>query len=193
MFNYSAFDGFSLISRGNIEEVALEVKKYTKSHRDARILVFSDSSGKQMDIDFRGSEKEILERLKVFKPQELSAQPHGPGRPKLGVVTREISLLPQQWEWLSIQSGGASAALRRLVDEKMKRIASGKDKVKQAQEVVYSFLSAIAGDLPHFEDAIRFLYRKDQKKFLALVSAWPGDIATHAMLLAGELFTSEAT
>ncbi|MEK6749951.1 MAG: DUF2239 family protein [Pseudomonadota bacterium] len=191
MFSYTAFDGFKIISQGSLEVVALDVKRHLKAHRDARILIFSDTSGKQMDFDLSGTEKEVLERLKIFKPQEPPVQPSGPGRPKLGVITREIALLPHQWEWLSNQTGGSSVALRRLVDEKINSGTLGKDKVKQMQEAAYSFLSAIAGDFPNFEEAIRFLYRRDKKKFKELISTWPNDVATHAMALANTSFTTE--
>ena len=176
MFKYTAFDKFNLVSSGTIEIVALEVRKYMKSSKDTNILIFSDSSGKQMDLDLSGSEKDVLERLKIFKNQESGTTPTGPGRPKLGVVAREISLLPSHWEWLSNQPGGASSTIRSLIEEKTKSSVSGKLKVKTAQEIVYKFLNAIAGNLPNFEDAVRFLYRKDEKKFKDLISEWPADL-----------------
>lgn len=191
MFNYTAFDGFQMISQGGLEEVALGVKRRLKSNREARILIFSDSSGKQMDLDLSGSENDALERLKIFKSHDVNTGQSGPGRPKLGVISREISLLPHHWEWLSNQSGGSSATIRRLVEEKMKDNASGKDKIKQTQEAVYTFLNAIAGDLPNFEEAIRFLYRSDKKRFRDLISEWPGDLARHTLALSGEAFAAE--
>jgi uncharacterized protein len=192
MFNYTAFDGFNIISQGRIEEVALEVRQHLKLNREARLLIFSDFSGKQMDFDLSGSEKDILERLKIFKTPELTLSQSGPGRPKLGVVPREISLLPSHWEWLSTQPGGASSTIRRLVDEKLKLPPTGKDKSKQAQETVYTFLNAIAGDLPHFEEALRFLYRKDKKKFKEIIASWPADLVKHTMTLASDVFPAES-
>jgi uncharacterized protein len=192
MFNYTAFDGFNIISQGGIEEVALEVRQHLKLNRDTRLLIFSDFSGKQMDFDLSGSEKDILERLKIFKTPELTSSQSGPGRPKLGVVPREISLLPSHWEWLSTQPGGASSTIRRLVEEKLKLPPTGKDKSKQAQETVYTFLNAIAGDLPHFEEALRFLYRKDKKKFKEIISSWPADLLKHTMTLASDVFPAES-
>ncbi len=191
MFTYTAFDGFKLISQGSLEEVALVAKRQLKANRDARILVFSDSSGKQMDLVLSGSEKETLERLKIFKTPNGNAQ-SGPGRPKLGVIAREVSLLPSHWEWLSNQSGGASAIIRRLIAEKMKGPALGKDKIKKAQEAVYTFLNAIAGDLPNFEEAVRFLYRRDKKRFKELIAEWPEDLVRHTLKLANETFSTEA-
>lgn len=191
MFKYTAFDGFNLISTGAIEDVALGVRKHLKSNKDSAILIFSDSSGKQMDLDLSGSEKDVLERLKIFKNLELGVVSTGPGRPKLGVVAREISLLPSHWEWLSNQPGGSSSTIRSLIEEKMKNAISGKLKVKIAQETVYKFLHAIAGNLPNFEEAIRYLYRKDEKKFKDLISEWPNDLVKHTLALASDVFEPE--
>lgn len=110
------------------------------------------------------------------------------GRPKLGVIPREISLLPSHWEWLNSQAGGASATIRLLIDEKIKLSSSDKMKAKNAQEVTYKFLSAIAGDLPNFEESIRYLYRTDRKKFSELVASWPQDVVAHALTLAANAF-----
>jgi uncharacterized protein len=192
MFNYTAFDRFKIISQGNLEEVALDVRRHLKTNREARILIFSDFSGRQMDLDLSGSEKDTLERLKIFKTPDLNPSQSGPGRPKLGVVPREISLLPSHWEWLSTQPGGSSATIRRLVEEMMKINASGKDKSKHAQETVYTFLNAIAGDLPNFEEALRFLYRRDKKRFKDLISSWPEDLVRHTLTLASEAFAMES-
>ena len=141
------------------------------------LLVFSNTTGKVMDFDLSGSEKEVLKRLQVFtaptEPEVSTAT--GPGRPKLGVVAREVSLLPRHWEWLATQTGGASATLRRLVDE-AKKTSQTKDLLKQAQETTYRFMSAIAGDLPHYEEALRALYAKDEKNFKAQIRDWPEDI-----------------
>lgn len=187
MFSYTVFDKFQILSQGSLNEVAIAVKKRLRIQSDARILIFSDSTGRQVDLDFSGTEKDTLERLKIYIPK--TASPHtGAGRPKLGVIPREISLLPHHWEWLLNQEGGASSAIRRLIDEKNKPALLAKDKIKQAQEVTYKFLSAIAGDLPHFEDVIRFLYRKDKKKFENLMSDWPKDIVKYSTALANQAF-----
>ncbi|HKQ30957.1 MAG TPA: DUF2239 family protein, partial [Burkholderiales bacterium] len=111
----------------------------------------------------------------------------GPGRPKLGVVSREVSLLPRHWEWLVAQSGGASAVLRRLVEEARKKSTAG-DTVKQAQERTYSFMSVIAGDYEGYEEALRALYRRNKKDFLTHVRKWPTDVKSHAMKLARKVF-----
>jgi hypothetical protein len=187
MYTYTAFENFEILTWGGLEEVAIDVRKRLKAHPSASIFIFSDSTGKEMDLDFSGTEKEMLSRLKVYASTDPTSSP-GPGRPKLGVVSREVSLLPQHWEWCSMQEGGASAAIRRLVEEKTKAPMSAKDKTKHAQEVAYRFLSAIAGNLPNFEDAIRFLYRRDKKKFKELIADWPADLVTHTMNLTEAAF-----
>lgn len=185
MFTYTAFDGSKIISQGTLAHIALSLKQKTREQKTATLLVFSDLTGRQIDIDLSGTDKQVLDRLKVYSPQELQANT-GAGRPKLGVMPREISLLPNHWEWLLNQDGGSSAVIRNLIDEKMK--SRSKDKVKSAQETTYKFLSAIAGDLPNFEEAIRFLYRKDKKKFSELISSWPKDIIKYSMMLASDVF-----
>ncbi len=191
MLTYTAFEGFKRLSRGDIETVALDVAKHLKKNSSASVLIFSDSSGKQMDLDLSGSERDIIGRLKVFATPEASTA-SGPGRPKLGVVSREVSLLPQHWEWLATQTGGASATIRRLVDEKMKAPLNEKDRAKQAQESAYRFLTAIAGNLPNFEEAIRYMYRRDKKKFKTLVAEWPSDLLDHTMILTEAVFSQES-
>ncbi|MES2802482.1 MAG: DUF2239 family protein [Bdellovibrionota bacterium] len=187
MFNYTVFAGFKIISQGNIEEVAIATKKYLKKEDDVRLLIFSDLSGKQMDLDLSGADKDVIDRLSVYKAAEASVSVSGPGRPKIGVKPREVSLLPLHWEWLSTQSGGASATIRRLVDEKMKA-PTPKDKIKQTQESVYTFLNSIAGDLTNFEDAIRFLYRQDEAKFKDAIADWPKDLKKHTLTLSRGVF-----
>jgi hypothetical protein len=121
------------------------------------------------------------------------ASPHSsgtarsPGRPRLGVVAREVTLLPRHWEWLNRQPGGASVALRKLVDE-ARKTHGGRDQVRQAQEVTYQFLLAIGGDLPGFEEALRALFAGRQAQFAELLSAWPADMRDHALRLAGPAF-----
>lgn len=185
--SYSAFEGVNLLSQGSLEEVVLTVKRRLKSKSDASILVFSDLTGKQMDFDLRGTEKEVVQRLKVYLVPDAEKSQAGPGRPKLGVVAREISLLPRHWEWLSTQSGGASAVLRRLVETEMKG-STQKERIKQTQESTYKFLSSIAGNLGHYEEVIRALYAKDFKEFKDSMSGWPIDIKQHAISLSESVF-----
>lgn len=184
MLLYTAFDGQRILISGRLEEVAIQVRKRLKAQPSASILIFSDTTGKLMDLDLRGSESEMLERLKIFvSPAKEVNSSSGPGRPKLGVVAREVSLLPRHWEWLSTQSGGASATLRRLVEE-AKKSTSGTERMKNAQERTHKFMSALAGDLPNYEEALRALYAKDKGKFQSLTKEWPTDIRQYARSLA---------
>lgn len=100
------------------------------------------------------------------------------GRPKLGVVSREITLLPRHWEWLNRQPGGASAALRRLIDDARNAHAE-KDSQRAATEATYQFMQAMAGDLPGFDEACRALFAHKQSAFLLQTQAWPDDVQAY--------------
>lgn len=179
---YSAFANNSkLIAAGSLADVAVESKKFLSKHPRASVLVFDDAS-KQIEIDFRGTVEEVRERLKV-----PIAAPAGPGRPKLGVVAKEVTLLPAHWEWLASQPGGASVTLRKLVDAAKKK-NSARDEIRQAQESTYRFMTVMAGDLPNYEEALRALYAKDKSKFKKLIKDWPKDIQEHATKLAQPTF-----
>jgi uncharacterized protein len=177
---YTAFEGHKLMVNGSLERVVLKVKSKLKSEASASILIFSDATGKQMDFDLSGTEQAVLQRLHVFLPMTRTEFTNGPGRPKLGVVSREVSLLPRHWEWLSTQSGGASATLRRLVDE-ARKFSSSKSVAKQAQERTYKIMSSIAGDFPLYEDALRALFKGDKKTFEAKIANWPPDIKNYLL------------
>ncbi|MEO6098220.1 MAG: DUF2239 family protein, partial [Fibrobacteria bacterium] len=167
---YTAFEGPQLVCRGPLPEVIFKIKRRMGNSENSSVLVFSDATGNTMDFNFQGSEKDVLKRLEVFAaedaPGRSAPEAAGPGRPRLGVVSREVSLLPRQWEWLASQSGGASAILRRLVDEERRKSIGG-DTVKKHQERTYKFISVMAGDLEGYEEALRALYKKDHKTFLS--------------------------
>jgi hypothetical protein len=99
------------------------------------------------------------------------------------VVAREVTLLPRHWDWLTSQAGGASVALRRLVDE-ARRTSGDRDRVRAAQEAAYHFMSAMAGNLPGFEEAARALFAYDRRRFADLIAEWPPDVRDHAVKLA---------
>ncbi len=188
---YTAFEGDALMCKGPLADVILKIKKRMGKAENCPALIFNDATGNAMDFNFQGSEKDVLRRLEVFVG-EADAKPAagdgaGPGRPKLGVMSREVSLLPRHWEWLASQSGGASAVLRRLVDEARRKTGDGPS-IKQTQERTYKFLSVMAGNLQGYEEAIRALYRKDAKGFAAHTEGWPRDVKRHAEALAGGLF-----
>lgn len=178
---YTAFLGQELIAFGPLKTVLPRIKASFDENPSVQLLIFEDESGAQVDFDLRGSVEEVLSRI---LPPEM---PPRPGRPKLGVVSREISLLPRHWSWLEKQPNGASAALRRLVDE-----ARNKDTEKQratlARDAASRFLSAMAGNLPGYEEALRALYAGEQGAFEEQIRDWPGDIRTHVKHLTQAAF-----
>ena len=133
-----------------------------------------------MEVDLRGMLDEVVQRLTRADKTGTSegSQKHGPGRPRLGVIPREATLLPGQWDWLDGQPGGASAALRRLV-YKAKRSGQGKDRARQSQDAVYRFMTVMAGNFPGFEEALRAFYRRDRQRFSSIVESWPKDVSKH--------------
>lgn len=188
--NYTAFEGGAQICSGPLAEVVLKVKRRLGKAAHGQALIFSDETGHTLDFDFQGSEKDVERRLEVFVAGPSGeGESAGPGRPRLGVVSREVSLLPRHWEWLAARPGGASAALRRLVDEARKK--EGEDPtLKQIQERTYRFLSVASGDRPGYEEALRALYRKDVARFQEAMQGWPADVRAHALKLARPAFGS---
>jgi len=186
---YTAFDGHQRIASGPLQTVALVVKQALEDGAVGPVLVFDDDKGRSIDIDTRGTEDEVLARLALTtgyprKADEVDAnEPRGRGRPKLGVVAREVTLLPRHWEWLASQPGGASVAIRKLVED-AKRINSEKDKQRKTQERAYHFMTAMAGDLPDFEEATRALFANEPKRLREVVAEWPEDVREHAIALA---------
>jgi len=146
-------------------------------------LIFDDSTGRPIDFDTRGTVEELTSRLSSSAGNPEASRPRGRGRPRLGVVAREVTLLPRHWDWLSNQPGGASVALRKLVEAARKH-GGDRDRVRAAQEAAYHFMSAIAGDLPGFEEATRALFAYDRRRFGSLIAAWPEDVRDHAIELA---------
>lgn len=183
----TAFSGFERVAAGPVPDVALAVKERVDREPAALVLVFDDQTGRQLELDLRGSGADVARRLRRTSDREPSPAPRSAGRPKLGVVAREVTLLPRHWEWLNCQPGGASVALRKLV-EAARRTNAGRDRVRTAQEVAYRFISAIAGDLPGYEEATRALFAGDGARFEAQINAWPPDIGSHARKLAADAF-----
>ena len=176
---YTAFAGETRIASGEVSTMLLGVKRCLDAGETRPILIFEDLTGMQVDFNLRGTPEEILANLSVHPhlvqaDNPLSQNP-GPGRPKLGVIGREVSLLPRHWEWLNRQPSGASAAIRRLVDEARKQNAA-RDRARQARDAAAKFMWAIAGNRPGFEEASRALYAKNRDRFNALTEAWPEDI-----------------
>ena len=183
---FTAFEGPRRLASGPLPEVVLAVKR-AEQRASEPTVIFSDATGRPIDFDLRGSDDEIVARLPPTTApapvEETASEPRGRGRPKLGVVAREVTLLPRHWEWLNAQPGGASVSLRKLV-EAARRANGDKDRIRAARDAAYHFMSAMAGNLPNFEDASRALFADDRRQFTALIAAWPGDIRDHIVTLA---------
>jgi hypothetical protein len=190
----TAFRGFGRFAGGALIDVALAIKAVEASGGCDAILTFDDLSGAVIDLDLRGCTADIVSRLteqaelealaaRTRARADMGTPARTRGRPKLGVVAREVTLLPRHWEWLATQSGGASQTLRRLIDE-ARRSDHGQTEIKAARERTYRFLSALAGDLPGFEDTTRALFTGDAAAFRERMADWPPDVVEHALRLA---------
>ena len=178
---FTAFDRHRLIARGDLPAVA----RAAHASRTMTPLVFEDATGRTVELDLRGSADEAAARLAPEPPKPAR------GRPKLGVTAREVTLLPRHWDWLATQPGGASAALRRLVED-ARRAAVGPDAVRAAQEAVYRVMTTLAGDLPGYEEATRALFARDRVRFNQLTGPWPADVADYVQALNAKVDASPA-
>jgi len=184
---YFALRGTELLARGELGVVALALHEASASGCGQRLSLYVDRTGAPTDVDVSGSKQEVIERVRqrLAATNNDEAPRRGPGRPKLGVVSREVSLLPRHWQWLSAQKGGASAALRRLVEDARKRGAEG-SLVGGRVEAAHRFMWDIAGDLPGFEEASRALFAHEFEKFERLILCWPVDLQSILTRYVGE-------
>lgn len=173
---YTAFVDHRRIASGTREIVLPKLKAIHNKRRRVVFLIFDDETGKQTDFDLRGSVNEVLAR-ECGKTAES-----GPGRPRLGVVAREVTLLPRHWAWLEMQTNGASAAIRRLIDN-ARKAETGAMREQRAIHAAGRFLSAMAGNFVNYEEASRALYRGEKERFGALIASWPRDVRTYALQL----------
>jgi hypothetical protein len=176
----TAFCGTTKLAAGDLRQVALHIAKALEQEPTRQVLVFDDETSEPIDLDLRGTAEEIVGRLSVNEAVRR------PGRPKLGVVAREVTLLPRHWEWLASQPGGASVAIRKLV-ERARTADAGNERRRKAQESAYRFLSAMAGNEPGFEEAARALFAGNKDEFDANVAGWPVDVRNHARKLMGAI------
>lgn len=186
---FTAFTEGKSISNGNLKSVIRDSKAYRAKHSHASILIFEDADGSWFDVDLNGSLALILKTLPARAPVTIEEETEAPvlqaptrGRPKLGVVSKEVTLLPRHWEWLSSQKGGASVTLRKLV-ETAKKTSAIKEKTRRAEDACNQFIVSIAGDYSNYEEATRALYASEYKAFEKSIKGWPEDIKQYAMRL----------
>lgn len=193
-----AFNGMQHIATGTFAEVATEIRRVLDSGQHRSILLFDARTSELLDVDTRSSVEDVALRyasaVDVAAPGDdaspADAVADGPrvrGRPKLGVIAREVTLLPRHWDWLSSQTGGASVALRKLVEE-ARRANAGRDVTRKSREAAYKFMSAIAGSLETFEEATRALFAGERPPFETLLASWPADVRDHTLRLAQDSF-----
>jgi len=188
----TAFDGETLIASGPLEAVLTAAWPHIETAQ-----LFDDASGRIVELDLRGDLAAALARLPDDPEPEPDSEaeeppaPRGPGRPKLGVTPREVTLLPRHWDWLATQPGGASVTLRKLV-EGARREGFFKERARRAKDTAYRFMAVMAGDRPGFEEASRALFAGDAAAFGAHSAAWPKDIVAHTLRLAAEGFSRAA-
>jgi hypothetical protein len=198
---HTTFAGHRRLATGTLQANALAAWKALDANPAEPLMMFDDDTGRTVDIDLRGSATEVAARFAEAMPSSTdaanaattsdtasdpasdTAAPKGRGRPRLGVIPREVTLLPRHWDWLAEQPGGASVVLRKLVED-ARRNGAAQQARRMAQERTYHFMSAIGGDLPGFEEATRALFADDLHRFDALLAAWPADVREHAMRLA---------
>lgn len=193
----TAFAGKRLIASGGLLQVALKAQEALEGDKFAQVLIFDDVTSKLVEVDLRGTPEDLSRRIAETESadaqgtEDLPADGgvRKPGRPRLGVVAREVTLLPRHWEWLASQPGGTSVALRKLV-EQAKKANQGTDRVRIAQEAAYRFMSAMCGNEPGFEEANRALFAGHQERFAQVVEPWPSDLRDHAKRLASLAFAS---
>lgn len=187
----TAFVDGRRIAVGELRHVALKAKQAIDSRAKGQLLVFDDRDGSQIELDLRGSMSDLMQRLAgdapIAPPQVQEPEPvrRGRGRPRLGVVAREVTLLPRHWQWLNAQPGGASVALRKLVED-ARRSHAQSDRARGCQEAAYRFMHAMAGNLAGFEEATRALFAQDVAGLELHMTSWPEDIREHAMMLAAD-------
>ncbi len=193
---FIAFHGNICIARGTLADVLGRVRAAASTDSQAPVLVFDASTSEQLDFSPHEGLSEIQARLSPAPPAVddsagSPAKPSGPGRPRLGVVAREVTLLPRHWEWLASQPGGASVVLRKLVDQ-ARREGQPRDTVRRSQECSYRFMAAMAGNLPGFEEAARALFAGHATDFAHHIAAWPTDVRAHVQGLATAAFAAAA-
>ena len=197
---YTAFIGARRVSVGPLRDVAIEVKRVVDAGEHLLPVIFDDVTSQVVDIDFRGTNADVVARLAAptggsgeasdehdTSPYLETTRPRG--RPKLGVVAREVTLLPRHSDWLAAHPGGASAPVRRSVDA-ARQASAEPNRLRQAKESAHRFMSAMAGNEAGFEEATRALFALDPARFLEMTESWPEDVRDHARGLAARAFAN---
>ena len=199
----TAFAGSRRIASGPLPAVARAVREAVDAGERDAVLIFDDATSRVVDVDLRGTPDDVAARFAHHGAASIGSEgvsppatdagdrspyrdnltPRGRGRPRLGVVAREVTLLPRHWDWLATQPGGASAAVRRLVDA-ARQASADKDRARSAKESAYRFMSAMAGNEPGFEEATRALFANNRERFAEMTAQWPRDVRDHARMLA---------
>lgn len=189
--SYIAFVGSRVVASGGLAKVLPVLKARFDKDRSELVLIFEVETGRQLDFDLRGTPEEVMARALPPSPEE---GPRGPGRPKLGVASREISMLPRHWDWLELQPSGTSATLRRLVDAAIKNDPHAERSAgRRAVAALGQVLMGVAGDRPNYEEATRALFAGDGARFEQLIAKWPKDIRTFALERAQKALRRVAT
>jgi len=186
----TVFQGSRRLATAPPLEAALVFKAAVEREPEHPVIVFDDATGEPVDFDLRGGPQDVARRFdERFGPMVHSSAEDAPrrGRPRLGVVPREVTLLPRHWSWLSVQPGGASVALRKLVEE-ARRADEGPAQIRAAQQSAYRFMSTMAGDAVGFEEATRALFAQDRSRFEGQIATWPTDVRDHLSALAAPAF-----
>jgi hypothetical protein len=185
--SFTVFDGTRRLGSGSLPKATRLAQHALAGDPEGPVLIFDDRTGAVVDLDPR----QALAPEPLFEGDDDPATPEprearSRGRPRLGVVPREVTLLPRHWEWLAQQPGGASVALRKLVEAALRAAAAeqGPDARRRAQQRAHRFMTTMAGDLPNYEEATRALFAEDSARLAALTEAWPADIREHALALA---------
>jgi hypothetical protein len=180
--NCIAFASQTCIASGALPLVAREAKRALDANGSSSVVILDAVTSEAIEVDFRGTPDEVVARIGLAPADNDPQRPAAPGRPKLGVVGREVTLLPRHWEWLAEQPGGASVTLRKLVEE-ARRSTANETTIRRAREACYRFATIMAGDEPGYEDAMRALFSGDRDRFDALTQQWPPDVRDHSRRL----------
>ena len=196
--DFVAFGGTHQLAAGALTDVVVAAWHHAQANPDHRTLLFHGPSSQALDLPFEGPLAAVLALAgQHYAGLAASHTPQTPehdtapaqqapaarGRPRLGVVPREVTLLPRHWDWLATQPGGASVTLRRLV-EQARKAGVAEEQARGARDLAYRFMSTMASALPGFEEASRALFAGDAQRFGECTAHWPADIVRHLRRLA---------